>query len=427
MRDEMAPTSARRVTLAYLCGLTFVLYLDRMCMGKASPFLQDALRLTDGQMGYVHAAFTLAYGVFELPAGYLGDRYGSRRVLIRIVLWWSAFTALTGAATGFWALTAIRLLFGAGEAGALPNASRVVDRWFPPAERGRVRGLVHMPALLGGVIAPVGTAYLIESVGWRWVFPIYGTLGVVWVVGFARWFRESPAGHPAVNAAELARIGPPPPSAHAEGLPLRAILRNRNVWLLGTVLSAGSGTVYLLFSWYPTYLEKARGVPNVTSGWLCGGVMLGGAAGCLVGGWLADRARPRLPVRWANSLVGAAGFALAAVAMTAGALTESVEGKTLLFAAGCFGIHVHAGPWWGANSLIGGRHSGATFAVINTCGVFSGAVAQVGFGQLPREHWDDAFLVGAGLLAVGSACWSQVDPRRAVATGPSGRTPPTPV
>ena len=94
-------SNARHVTLAYLCGLTLILYLDRMCIGKAAPFIQDELGLSDERMGYIHAAFMLSYGLFEVVTGHWGDRFGSRRVLIRIVLWWSAFTALTGAAGGF--------------------------------------------------------------------------------------------------------------------------------------------------------------------------------------------------------------------------------------------------------------------------------------------------------------------------------------
>jgi ACS family glucarate transporter-like MFS transporter len=409
----MHPTRGRYVTLAYLCGLTFVLYLDRMCMGKAAPFIQRELELSDFKMGWFHAAFTLAYGLFELPTGHLGDKYGSRSVLVRIVLWWSVFTALTGAATGFWGLVLVRFLFGAGEAGALPNASRVVDRWFPSAVRGKVRGLVHTPALVGGVIAPLGTAYLIELIGWRWVFVLFGSLGVLWAAGFARWFRERPADHPQVNAAERDLIGPPPPPARHDPLPWGAIFGNPNIWLLGGVLSAGSGTVYLLFSWYPTYLEVGRGVSNVASGWLSAAVMLGGAVGCVVGGWVADRLA-WLPLRWRFSAVGCGGFGLAAVSVLTGAFTEEVIWKTVLLAGGCFGIHLHAGAWWGANSAIGGRHSGATFAVVNSLGVLAGAAAQLGFGSVPREWWGTAFVVAGGLLAGGAVCWALTDPRRAV-------------
>ncbi len=409
------PTSARYVTLTYLCGLTLVLYLDRMCIGKAAPFIQDELRLADWQIGLVHAAFMLAYGLFEVVTGHWGDRFGSRRVLIRIVLWWSVFTALTGAVAGFAALLLVRFLFGAGEAGALPNVSRVIDHWFPPTARGRVRGFVHTPALVGGMVAPLATAYLIELLGWRWVFAVFGSLGVVWALLFGRWFRDRPADHPAVNAAERELIGPPPAAAHPGRLPLRPILRSRNVWLLSGVLASGSCCVYLMFAWYPTYLEKVRGVSNVESGWWKSLIMFGGAAGCLAGGWVADLARRHVPnPRWTFPVVGGPAFALAAAALALGAFANAVEWKSAFLAVACFGIHCHAGSWWGANSAMSAPHTAAVFGVINSFGVLSAAVAQVAFGSVPRERWDAAFLASAGLLAVGSLCWLSVDVRKPV-------------
>jgi MFS family permease len=292
--ESEPPTNARYVTLGYLGGLTLILYLDRMCIGKAAPFIQDELGLVDWQMGCVHAAFMLAYGLFEVVTGHWGDRFGSHRVLIRVVVWWSIFTALTGVVGGFVTLLVVRFLFGAGEAGALPNASRVIDRWFPESTRGRVRGFVNTPALVGGMAAPLLTAYLIEAIGWRWVFAVFGSVGVVWALLFSRWFHDAHAEHPSVNAAGRELIGPPPAVAHAGHLPLRPIPGSRNVWLLSGVLASGSCCVNLLFAWYPTYLERVRGVSNVESGWWNSFIMFGGAAGCLAGGWFADVARRRV-------------------------------------------------------------------------------------------------------------------------------------
>ena len=132
------PTRTRFVLVLWLCGLAGVLYLDRICMAQAAKPIGDALGLSNIQLSYVHIAFTVAYGLFEVPTGRLGDRFGGRFVLTRIVIWWSVFTALTGAAWGLASLLVIRFLFGAGEAGAYPNAARVMSRWFPAAERGRV-------------------------------------------------------------------------------------------------------------------------------------------------------------------------------------------------------------------------------------------------------------------------------------------------
>jgi len=412
---DQPATNARYATLAYLCGLTLILYLDRMCIGKAAPFIQDDLGLTDLSMGFIHAAFMLGYGLFEVVTGHWGDRFGSRRVLIRIVIWWSIFTALTGAVTGFIMLLVVRFLFGAGEAGALPNVSRVVDLWFPASERGRVRGFVHTPALVGGMLAPLLTAYLIEQIGWRWVFVVFGSVGVGWAIGFSRWFRDRPAEHPAVNAAELALIGPSPSINNAHRLPIRPILRSRNVWLLSGVLASGACCINLIFAWYPTYLEKLLGVSNVQSGWWNSLIMTGGAAGCLVGGWLADIARRRVVTpRWTFPVVGGPAFALAALAMALSTFATSVEWKTIILAVACFGIHCHAGSWWGASSAMSAPHTAAVFGVINSFGVLSAAVSQVAFGAVPRANWDDAFLVSAALLAVGSVCWCLVDVRKQV-------------
>ena len=180
--------------LAFLCILALLLYVDRICIGQAAGQIQEQLRLSNTQMSLVFNAFSLAYCLFEVPTGHWGDRYGSRGVITRIAIWWSIFTALTGAAIGMWSLLLIRFLFGAGEAGAYPNTARVVTRWFPPAARGMARGWVVFVSMIGAMIAPVTAEYLIRIVGWRFTFAIFGALGIAWAAGFYAWFRDDPAG-----------------------------------------------------------------------------------------------------------------------------------------------------------------------------------------------------------------------------------------
>src|SRR5262245_11240242 len=148
------PTAVRYGVLCFLGPLSLLLYLDRVCIGQAETWIREELGLTKSHMGWIFNAFMLAYCLFEVPTGHWGDRFGSRGVITRIVLWWSLFTALTGAAFGFWSLVAIRFLFGAGEAGAFPNAARVVTRWFPTGERGLARGAITTTSLIGGALAP---------------------------------------------------------------------------------------------------------------------------------------------------------------------------------------------------------------------------------------------------------------------------------
>lgn len=158
--------------------------------------MQEALHIGPFAWGWVTGIFTLSYALFEIPCGALGDRIGPRRVLTRIVLWWSGFTSLTGAVTGYVPLLLTRFFFGAGEAGAFPNASIAVARWFPVHERGRAFGISLMASQLGGAIAPLMVVPIQMQYGWRASFYVFGILGVAWSLVWYWWFRDSAAGSP---------------------------------------------------------------------------------------------------------------------------------------------------------------------------------------------------------------------------------------
>ncbi len=179
-------TNARRITLSFAIAAAFITYLDRVCISIAAPSMTEDLGLTSMEMGYVFSVFALAYGIFEIPMGWFGDRFGQRRLMTRIVAGWSLFTVLTGVVRSYTALIAVRFLFGAAEAGAFPTLARALARWFPPSERGRSTGLMWMGARLGGSLAPPVAALLIGSIGWRPTFGSFGVLGLVWCWFFWR-------------------------------------------------------------------------------------------------------------------------------------------------------------------------------------------------------------------------------------------------
>jgi len=417
-------TWVRYRVLGMLCLLSFILYLDRICISQAVKEIRRDLDLSNFAMGFVLSAFTVAYGLFEIPTGHWGDRYGSRGVLTRIVVWWSVFTVLTGAATGLVMMIIVRFLFGAGEAGALPNAARVVARWFPPAARGSAQGIVITSMLVGGMTAPVITEQLIGELGWRWSFVALGVPGVLWAAAFYWWFRDDPAEHPATNARErehIAQGGVRPTHGNEHpAVPWRRVLTSANVWLLGSVATCGAFTTYLFFMWYPTYLKDGRGVSNEDAGWYAGMVLAGGAVGSILGGrlsdWLVRRTGNR---RWCRRGVGFVGLG------SAGALlVESIFWDPPLIAAGlaacaCLSIHLSLASWWSAVTEISGKHLGALFGLMNSMGV-PGAVASPLFlgwfvdrlkdlGYTGRDQWDPAFYVYGSLLMVGAVCWLFID------------------
>jgi len=413
------PTRARLVLVGWLAALSGVLYLDRICMSQAAPAIQADLGLTFTQVAYVHMAFTVAYGLFEVPSGRLGDRIGARAVLTRIVVWWSAFTALTGAATGLGMLVVVRFLFGAGEAGAYPNVARVLSRWFPAAERGRVTGLMLTAAQLGGAVAPALSAGLIAVVGWRWAFAAFGLVGVAWAVGFRRWFRDDPADHPGVNAAELRRIrGGLPAPAHPHGkIPWRAVARSAGFWVLAGIIVCSSFNSYLYYSWFSTYLQAGRGVSKGEAGLLTSLVLLGSAVGVLAGGAVADRfvGRGAGRVR-ARRVFGAAAFTTAAALIAAAAQAETPLLMCALAALSCLAVQLTLPTWWAAAIEQSGRHVGVVFGLLNTTGI-AGAVASQWFvgafsdaqqarGLTGRDQWDPMFGVYVGMLLAGAVGWS---------------------
>lgn len=428
---EARATGVRYMVLAFLAVMTFVLYLDRVCIGQAAPRIMEDLGLSNTLMGLVFAAFTLSYGLFEVPTGHLGDRYGSRGVLARIVIWWSAFTALTGAVFGFWSLLAVRFLFGAGEAGALPNAARVVRRWFPESARGTAAGVVTTAMMVGGAFAPKAAAELIQGVGWRMSFVLFGAVGVVWAAAFYWWYRDDPAEHPSVNEPERQLIragnhasqpdGDPPHS----GIPWRLVLTSPNVWLMGSLMNCGASVFYLLISWYPTYLQHGRGVEEGRSGTLGSLVLAGGALGCIAGGWLADGLMRRTGssrASWCG--VGCAAYLIGAAALLAALGCESATASAAFTAVTCFCVQLQVPAWWSTVSRISGPHVGALFGLMNSMGIVGAVASQtlvgkavdwrMSAGHIGRDQWDPPLYAYLAVMLAGAALWLWVNPNRSV-------------
>jgi MFS family permease len=413
--------------LAFLCTLALLLYIDRVCIGQAATSIRRDLSLSETQMGWVFNAFILAYCVFEVPTGHWGDRFGSRRVITRIVLWWSAFTAFTGLAWGLWPLVATRFLFGAGEAGAFPNAARVVTRWFPPAERGIARGAITTTSQLGGAITPPLAAFFINQVGWRWTFAIFGVAGIVWAAAFYRWFRDEPGEHPAVGADELVHIGKVETRQGNEphAIPWGYVVASPNVWLLGTIMTAGATLFYMLFQWYPTYLKEARGLSEQVSGWFGFVALAGGSVGCITGGLVSDQIIRRTSERkWSRRLLAGGMLLLASTSLFAVRYAESPLAGACLCAAALFCLQVSIPTWWTVVAEISGRHGAAMFGLMNGMGGLGVMVLNIAVGRLIDtgkaagiplvECWRPVFDgVAVGLL-LGSICWLLVDATRPI-------------
>jgi sugar phosphate permease len=430
LADELrpqSPTYARYVVLFFLCTLALVLYIDRVCIGQADKSIREDLNLTKEHMGcWIFNAFIIAYCVLEVPTGHWGDRFGSRKVITRIVVWWSAFTALTGLAFGFWPLMVIRFLFGAGEAGAFPNVARVVTRWFPERERGVARGAITTTSQIGGAIAPPLAAALIWLVDWRLTFVIFGALGVVWAIFFYRWFRDEPGEHAGVSAAELQHIGKPPQyQEEHSSIPWGQVALSPNVWLMGVIQMVGATLFYMLFQWYPTYLKEARQLSEQTSSLFTTIALSGGAIGCISGGLLSDLITRRTSERrWSRRLVGFVTLGLAGASLWCVRYTSHPLSASLLCASALFCLQLSIPTWWGVVAEISGRHGAAMFGLMNGMGGLGVMVLNALVGRIVDarvaakipliDTWRPIFDGVAIALAFGAICWLLVDATRPI-------------
>ena len=407
----MRPTRARRTMLGFALGAMAVAYLDRVCISTAAPAIKADLGLDDAQMGYVFSAFTLAYALFEVPSGWLADRFGSRLMLSRIVVWWSALTAATGAAQGFASLIAVRWLFGMGEAGVFPSLTRAFGRWLPARERGAAFGLTLMAAALGGAVTQPLVVALLGRFTWREAFPIFGAVGLFYAAAWYAWFRDDPHEHRSVNAAELAVIGSDLPAAHP-AVPWARLLRSRNLAALCAMYFGAIYGWYFYLTWLPTYLLRARGFDLSAIGWLAALPLLGIASGSLVGGFLADVLTRRFGARVGLRTPGVIGLPLAALAIVSALLAQDPRTSAWCLAAAAGLAALGVAPGWSVCLAIGGRHAGVVSGAMNSFGNLGGVTSPivVGWSLTWWSSWETPLYTVAAFYVFSALCWLRVDP-----------------
>jgi len=358
--------------LLLLSLLSVITFLDRNAISIAAGRISEELELSVGQLAWIMAAFTISYGVLEIPSGLWGDRFGEKKVIIRIVLLWSAFTALTGLAGGFVSLFLIRFFFGAGEAGAYPNTAIAIRKWFPSEERGRAQAFIWMASRIGGAIAPLIVVPLQINYGWRITFYVLGVVGVLWVL---LWIFAYPNESPASNEVAEQKNGDDIRS-------WTSYLSNKNFWILMVMYYCYACGVFFFISWLPQYLKMGRGITEKDLAYSAALPFLLAAVGCWVGGWISDRLVKQLGFNWGRKIVPAVGLSLSAISMLSSMAIESNTIAVILLAFGLALMDVTAPVSWAVATDLGGKSSGAVTGAMNTAGLLGGTAASLGMGYL---------------------------------------------
>ena len=411
--------------LALISLMYLVTYLDRVNISTAAPVISKEFGFDKITMGVIFSAFGWAYAMFQVPGGWLGDRFGARNVLTVIVGYWSAMTAATAVAGGATSFMVLRFLFGMGEAGAFPVATRAMQLWYPRHERGFVQGVTHSASRLGAAIAPPIVVLIMTTLGWRSVFYICGAVGILWSVLWYFAYRDLPEEHALVNEAELKYIRGVDEKGNAKladvakkpKVPWSMMLKSPNMWAIMLAYFTYVYCLWIFLSWLPSYLVEFRHFTLLKVGFLASLPLVAGVVGDTVGGLTTDRLLAKTGnIKFSRRVVAITGMLGCAVFIVPAALTEDAYIAVYCLTASMFFLECTIGPSWAVPMDIGGEVSGTVSGMMNMAGNFGGALSPIVFGVLVQfGSWQAPFIVAASLLVVGAAIWGfWLDPSTSV-------------
>lgn len=422
------PSLGRWYILVLISVMYLITYLDRVNIATAAPLISKEFGFSKVTMGVIFSAFVWAYAIFQVPGGWLSDRLGPRGVLAGVVAYWSVMTAATAASFGAASFIVVRFLFGVGEAGAFPGATRAMQMWYPPSERGFVQGVTHSASRLGAAIAPPIVVLIVTQLGWRWVFYICGAIGLVWSIWWYVSYRNLPENHTLVNRAELESIRGtdrdgrlnPPPVDKQQRVPWRTLLRSPNMWAVMCAYFTYVYCLWIFLTWLPSYLIEARHFTLLKVGLLASLPLWAGVVGDTAGGLATDWLLARTGnIKFARRAVAMTGLLGCAVFIVPAALTADALVAVYGLTASMFFLELTIGPSWAVPMDTGGKFSGTVSGMMNMAGNIGGALSPLVFGVLAQYgSWQAPFIVAAALLVAGAAVWAfWLDPGKPILAG----------
>lgn len=389
--------------------LTMLLYVDRVVISAAKEQITGELQLSDTQFGWVISAFALGYALFQVPAGQLADRFGPRKALAVLVVFWSGFTALTGAAWGFLSLLMFRFAFGAAEAGAMPACAKTVYSWLPTAERGIAQGINLSGTRVGAALALPGLAWMLSSFGWRQTFLIMAAVGLLWVIAWYALFRDRPEDHWAMSEAEVQKIiaGRTVSTAQTDSTKHGSGSHQGPLWPVVTQYFASCFTFFFALSWLFPYLQTTYGLTTVETGFFTAIPLAAGAAGNWLGGVGSDFAVRRTGSVASLRHVAIVGFILAAIGLVGCLNAETAIVAVVFLSITVLGADMTLPPSWAFCIDVGGERAGTVTGQMNMVGAFGAFATGLAFPYLYSafNSVTPFFLTAVALNLAGAVLW----------------------
>ena len=410
----------RYVVLGLTVAAYMITYMDRQILAVARPVIRDELGISLVMMGWITFSFRIAYALFQIPGGWLGDRFGARRALALVVTWWSLFTGLTAMAWSAVSMLVIQVFFGIGEAGAFPIATRSLARWMRPTERGFAQGITHAGSRLGAALTPPIVVLIIAKFGWRAAFLVFGLLGVTWSAAWYFYYRNTPEEHTGVNRDERDLIASgrtrSAEAGKGAGIPWRKILSHGNLWILAVMYFCYNFNLNVYQDWFPTYLHDSRGMTLAKMGLYATLPLFAGTLGDLAGGSFSDLVLKRTGnVNFARRWVAIAGFVVSAAATIPAIFAHDPNVSVAFYSLAFFGLEWTVGISWAVPLDIGGDFAGSVSAVMNTLGNVGGALSAIVVTRaVAYFNWNAPFLITSGLCLIAAILYLKIDASRRI-------------
>lgn len=383
--------------LGLLGAASLLTFIDRMALAVTGPAIQHDLAIGPVAWGWILSAYTLAYSLFEVPSGILGDRFGYRREMARITLWWSVFTAATAWCRTAWQLAGARFLFGLGAAGAYPNITGVLGRILPHRAYARGQGMVWAAGRLGGMLAPLLLVPMQAAAGWRSVFVVLGVIGAVWALVWWMVYRD------------------PPPEETAQGAhggaAWRDLLHAPAMWQLALAYGCYAWGSWFFFSWFPVWLVRGGGFSPAQMAGVAALPFAVGVISNLVGGWLADRLAARMGAGRAYRTITGVCLILTALCLAAMGMAHG-HGQIIVFSTCAFAVMDLMLPAaWAMCAMVGGTNRATAAGIMNTAGNLGGFMCTVAFGYIIAWTGNYALPVAAvaAMVALSAVLFARID------------------
>jgi len=412
--------------LGLICLMYLITYLDRSIMANAAPEIQQEFGIDNITKGVILSFFFWGYSLFQVPGGWLSERFGPRAILAILVAFWSVMTAAVGLAGSTASFMVLLFLLGAGEAGAFPGATRAMQVWYPRRERGFCQGFTHSASRFGAAIAPPIIGLIIAALDWRWAFYLCGAVGLAWSAAWFLSYRNLPEEHARVNAAELehirgvdetGRLNPAVRPSRAT-VPWSTLLQSPNMWAIMCAYVTYVYSLTIFLTWLPSYLKDGRHFSSNDARWWSSPILFAMVIGNTVGGlatdWLLHKTGNTRFARRSVAIVGLLGCTIFVVVA---AFVEDSYTSVYALAAAAFFLECSIGPAWSVPMDTAGKYSGTVSGMMNMAGQLCGAtLSPVVFGYFAQNaNYQAPWIVAAVLLLIGCLIWGfWLDPDRSV-------------